>query len=99
MKLKIENEQIKINRKQMLDIRRMDHNQLGGFMSGIYQEGAKEGAKEAALKGRCDVLKTRQQAWEAFVCAVNQAKGIGETRKKELQKVFKEEFGKEIQNG
>lgn len=95
MKVRVENENIRINRKQMLDIRKMDHNQLDVFVSGIYQEGIKEGAKDAALKGRVEVLKTRQQAWEAFMCAVTQTKGIGDTRKREMRGIFKNEFGEE----
>lgn len=97
MKIKMNREtrQLQINRLQMLEIRKMDHHQLDGFLSGIYQSGAADGAEEEAVKRIDSCLKVREQAWQAFAAAIGEVKGIGEARRQELRLAFRKYFSRE----
>lgn len=96
MKVKIsEEKKLLINRGQMMEIRRMDHNQLNGFITEIYQRGIDAGRITENLTQRLLLLRTRENAWKAFTASISAVKGIGDTRKQELRMAFRANFGRE----
>lgn len=100
MKVKIsEEKKLLVSRGQMLEIRRMDHNQLNGFITEIYQRGIDAGRISENLSQRIHLLRTREQAWRAFAAAICSVKGIGDTRKQELRMAFRANFGREDTDG
>lgn len=96
MKVKVsEEKKLLISRGQMLEIRRMDHNQLNGFITEIYQRGIDAGRITENLSQRILLLRTRENAWKAFTASISAVKGIGDTRKQELRMAFRANFGRE----
>lgn len=96
MKVKVSNEtNLLINRGQMMEIRRMDHSQLNAFITEIYQRGIETGKTTEGLPKQILLLRTRENAWKAFVTAISEVKGIGDTRKQELRMAFRANFGQE----
>ena len=92
MKLKITNGEVETSRIQMKEIKRLDHRQLDGFLTGVYQAGKRDGAKETEAAAVQAVIEEHQKAWAAFLTTINSVKGIGEQRRKELKLKFREEF-------
>lgn len=92
MKIKITGNEVATSRDQMREIKRMDHRQMDGFLTGIYRAGKKDGAKETEAAAVAAVIKEQQKAWAAFLTTINSVKGIGEQRRKELRLKFREEF-------
>lgn len=92
MNLKITEGKVETSRAQMKEIKRLDHNQLNYFLTGVYQAGARDGEDSMEAAATKVVVEEHQKAWAAFLAAINSVKGIGETRRGELKKVFEEEF-------
>ena len=99
MKLKIENDVVLLNRKQFLEIKRLDHIRMNGLLTGLYREGEKRGEENGALSGRIENLKIRQQAWEDLIASLDATKGIGEVRKQSIKIQFRERFKMEDKDG
>ena len=62
-----------LNRKQYKDIKKMDHNQMSGFMEDIYRSGFEEGKKKAGGLSEEEIKST-----------VMKIKGVGEKKAEEI---------------
>ena len=83
--MEIRNEKISINRKEMQEIKKMDHQQMEHKLQESYDAGYSRG-KAAGIKlagdRSEDILKARKNAWQKAVKdTLDETKGIGPGRK------------------
>lgn len=83
--MEIRNEKVSINRKEMQEIKKMDHKQMGDKLQEIFNIGYDQGkaaGKRITLERTENIMYARKRAWQQAVeDALKETKGIGPGRK------------------
>lgn len=93
--MQLRQEKIRINRKEMREIKRMDHAQMEQRLTEAMSLGYAAGKAERDREITCAVEETGRRWQSAVQKAVKALKGIGEKRKELLMEYVEIELEKE----
>lgn len=80
--MEIKEGSVRINRKEMQEIKRMDHRQMEGKLQEAYDTGVNDGLEAGKTAGRAEAGTDAERNWRQSVEAtLEETKGIGPGRK------------------